>query len=108
MRICLSFVLFLSAAPESVTITDHEDAEVSGQVVGPYAEGAEVLFTCQSGGKPAPAMTWMLGDEVLDGDTSEEEVTWWWSLEGSILGLISLACKYCCVKYHYEDMFPLV
>ena len=73
MRICLTFVLFLSAAPESVTITDHEDDEISGQVVGPYAEGAEVLFTCQSGGKPAPAMTWMLGDDVLEGDTSEEE-----------------------------------
>ena len=73
MRICLSFVLLLSAAPESVTITDHEDEEVSGQVVRPYAEGAKVLFTCQSGGKPAPAMMWMLGDVVLEGDTSEEE-----------------------------------
>ena len=64
----------MTAAHESVTITDHEDEDITGQVVGPYAVGVEVAFYCQAGGgKPAPAMTWMLGDEVLEGDISEEE-----------------------------------
>jgi hypothetical protein len=64
----------MTAAPESVDITDHEDEDITGQVVGPYAAGAEVAFSCQAeGGKPAPAMTWMLGDEVLEGVISEEE-----------------------------------
>ena len=66
--------IMMTAAPESVAITDHEDEDITGQVVGPYAAGVEVAFSCQAGGgKPAPAMTWMLGDEVLEGDISEEE-----------------------------------
>ena len=64
----------MPAAPESVAITDHGYEDITGQVVGPYAAGEEVAFSCASeGGKPAPAITWMFGDEVLEGDISDEE-----------------------------------
>jgi len=59
------------AAPDTVAITDHEDDDISGQVVGPYTAGEEVFFSCQSEGKPAPVLTWKLGDNVLEGDISE-------------------------------------
>jgi len=61
------------AAPDTVAITDHEDDDISGQVVGPYTAGEGVFFSCQSKGKPAPVLTWKLGDNVLEGDISEDE-----------------------------------
>ena len=60
------------AAPDTVAITDHEDDDISGQVVGPYTAGEEVFFSCQSEGKPAPVLAWKLGDNVLEGDITED------------------------------------
>ena len=46
---------------------------MSEQVVGPYAAGTEASFTCESGGgKPAPTITWVFGDEEAEGDVEEE------------------------------------
>jgi len=62
------------AAPESVNILNSEGEDIGGQVVGPYTAGSEAVFTCQSpGGKPAPAMSWTFGGEVIEGDTNVEE-----------------------------------
>eukprot|EP00092_Neocalanus_flemingeri_P009188 GFUD01009889.1.p1 GENE.GFUD01009889.1~~GFUD01009889.1.p1 ORF type:complete len:1498 (+),score=504.87 GFUD01009889.1:68-4561(+) len=64
------------AAPESLTIVDSNDEDITGQVVGPYAEGSEVAFSCQSGGgKPEPAMSWMFGQEIVEGETTVSEDT---------------------------------
>jgi len=47
--------------------------DMSEQVVGPYAAGTEASFTCESGGgKPAPTITWVFGDEEAEGDVEEE------------------------------------
>ena len=54
-------IIMMIAAPESVTITDHEDEDITGQVVGPYAAGEEVTFSCESkGGKPAPTLCMLI------------------------------------------------
>ena len=72
----MSFIFLTSAAPEFVTISNSEGEDITGQVVGPYTAGAEAAFSCQSGGgKPEPAMSWMFGDEVLEGETSVSEDT---------------------------------
>ena len=45
------------------------------QVVGPYAAGTEASFTCESGGgKPAPTITWVFGEDEAEGEVEEEIV----------------------------------
>jgi len=68
--------LLTIAAPEYVrmALTDNHEEDISGQVVGPYASGSSVAFSCISGGgKPAPSVSWSFGGEDLEGETTVEE-----------------------------------
>ena len=50
------------------------DEEITGQVVGPFPSGSDVAFSCESGGgKPSPSISWLFGDEVLEGETTATE-----------------------------------
>ena len=45
------------------------------QVVGPFAAGSRASFTCESGGgKPAPSITWVFGEDEAEGEVEEEIV----------------------------------
>jgi len=49
--------------------------DMAEQVVGPYAAGTEATFTCESGGgKPAPTITWVFGEDEAEGEVEEEIV----------------------------------
>ena len=57
-----------------MSLASNPEEEISGQVVGPYASGSEVAFSCESGGgKPAPSVSWNFGDEDLEGETTITE-----------------------------------
>jgi len=64
------------AAPASVSLfmSNNLEEDLSGQVLGPYASGSSVEFSCKSGGgKPAPSVAWRFGDEDLEGETTVYE-----------------------------------
>ena len=45
------------------------------QVVGPYAAATQATFVCESGGgKPAPTITWVFGEDEAEGEVEEEVV----------------------------------
>ena len=57
-----------------MALTNNQEEDISGQVVGPYASGSSVAFSCISGGgKPAPSVSWSFGGEDLEGKTTVDE-----------------------------------
>ena len=57
-----------------MSLTSNPEEDISGQVVGPYASGSSVAFSCVSGGgKPAPSISWSFGGEELEGETTIDE-----------------------------------
>ena len=45
---------------------------MSNNVVGPFAAGDELSFSCEAfGAKPAPMITWLLGKDLIEGELSE-------------------------------------
>ena len=68
------------APPNYVVIRNREDEEVSNNVVGPFAAGDELSFSCEAfGAKPTPTITWLLGEDLIEGELSEnveEDGSW--------------------------------
>jgi len=49
--------------------------DMAEQVVGPYAAATQATFVCESGGgKPAPTITWVFGEDEAEGEVEEEVV----------------------------------
>ena len=63
------------ASPDKVSIIDNDGSDISGQVIGPFNDGDELTFLCESSGKPAPTLTWFVGDDEFQGESTEEEET---------------------------------
>ncbi|XP_063230902.1 nephrin [Bacillus rossius redtenbacheri] len=58
--------LTIVVPPSEPVIYDHKDKEITG-VAGPFLEGYNLYLGCKvTGGRPAPQVSWWLGDRLLD------------------------------------------